>query len=79
MKRKKRDLSWNEFLYRARKLGFSPVGFMGYFQLPPPNAATSVSVLNAGRNASRRAQLGYLIAENKRHIRIQAEREAKQQ
>jgi hypothetical protein len=61
----KRDLTQDQFEYRATKLGFRKGGFiMGYWSLAC-DPAMHVSILNAGRR--RRDQLRYLIAENKRH------------
>lgn len=62
--RMKRDLTAEQFHYRATKLGFKPGGFMGYWQLP--NSTLSVSVWNAGTR--RRDQLRYLLREEKRDI-----------
>ena len=53
----KRDLSKAQFGYRARKLGFTPEGFLGYWKCP---SGIAVSVLNAG--SRRRDWLRYLIA-----------------
>lgn len=59
----KRDLSKQQFEYRARKLGFEKVGFMGYWRLAC-NSSASVSVFNAGtRNRDR---LKYLVACDRR-------------
>lgn len=54
--KRKRDLTAAQFEHRARKLGCTPEGFLGYWKLP--DRSTCVSVLNAGRR--RRDQLNYL-------------------
>lgn len=58
----KRDLTLDQFNYRAKKLGFTPEGFWGYWKLS--DGRTSVSVLNAG--ARRRDQLNYLKHEDRK-------------
>lgn len=63
MKTQKRDLTKDQFEYRARKLGCTKAGFMGYWELP--ESKTSVSVWNAG--SRRRDQLNYLKREIRRH------------
>ncbi len=52
----KRDLTKDQFEYQARKLGFSPQGFMGYWM--HDTYKTAVSVFNAGRR--RRDWISYL-------------------
>lgn len=56
-----RDLSKAQFEAAARKSGFTPAGFMGYWNLPEPFSNTSVCKLNGGTR--RRSQLAYLMAE----------------
>jgi hypothetical protein len=58
----KRDLTKEQFVYRAKKLGFTPEGFWGYWKLS--DGRTAVSVLNAG--VRRRDQLNYLKREDRR-------------
>jgi hypothetical protein len=48
-----------QFDKRVTELGFERAGFLGYYRLPKPYHATSVSVLNAGKN--RRNRLAYLL------------------
>lgn len=55
----KRDLSKAQFEHRARKAGFTPQGFLGYWKSAN---GISISVLNAGTR--RRNWLPYLIREN---------------
>ncbi len=52
----KRDLTKDQFEYQARKLGFTPEGFWGYWKYSKSN--TSHSVMNAGNR--RRDQISYL-------------------
>ncbi len=52
----KRDLTKDQFEYQARKLGFTPEGFLGYWKYTKSN--TSHSVMNAGNR--RRDQISYL-------------------
>jgi hypothetical protein len=59
--KKIRDLSETQLRAKLEKLGFKPNGFMGYYSLPSPCAAISISKFNAGSN--RRAQLAYLVRE----------------
>lgn len=55
----KRDLTAIQFKAAVKRHGFTPVGFMGYYEI---GNGLTVSVLNAGPN--RRAQLSYLIAKH---------------
>lgn len=59
----KRDLSQQQFEDRATKLGFQKGGFMGYWRMAS-DPALHVSAWNAG--SRRRAQLRYLIREDKK-------------
>lgn len=71
-----RDLTFQQFLDRAKALGFTPEGFMGYYRFdwkqvdPDASGATCTSILNAGLR--RRDRLAYLAAE-KRGIVARAE------
>jgi len=63
--KRSRDLTLEQFRERAKALGFTPEGFMGYYRFAHPSGrgATCVSVLNAGTR--RRDQLAYLSAEKR--------------
>ncbi len=52
----KRDLTKDQFIYQARKLGFEPQGFMGYWM--HSDSKVAVSVFNAGNR--RRDWIAYL-------------------
>ena len=53
-----RDMSKAQFDAACKKRGFTPAGFMGYYNI---GHGTSVCKLNAG--SRRRSQLAYLIRE----------------
>jgi hypothetical protein len=69
----KRDLSKSQFEYRARKAGFTPDGFLGYWKSPN---GISISVLNAGKR--RRDWLPYLLRQNKLSLEREAQRTTKE-
>lgn len=54
-----RDLSKQQYEYRMKKMGFAPVGFLGYWKLPAP-LTVNVSDLNAGERY--RDKLRYMRA-----------------
>jgi hypothetical protein len=56
-----RDMTQQEFAAACERHGFKRKGFLGYYELP---SGVQASVLNAGE--SRRAQLAYLIAANRK-------------
>lgn len=66
------DMTQARFDDACRRWGFTPKGFLGYYSLP---CGVEVSVLNAGPN--RRARLAYLIAEEQKQAKRNAERRAK--
>ncbi len=55
---KTRDMSQREFDAACERHGFRPGGVMGYYA----KVNTRISAWNAGRNATRRQKLAYLIA-----------------
>jgi hypothetical protein len=62
-----RDLSIRQFKVACRKHGFTPRGFMGYYNLGIKEGkykGFAVSIWNAG--SRRRDQLAYLFAERKK-------------
>lgn len=59
-----RDMTKSQFAAAARRAGFTPRGFMGYYALP---CGVEVSILNAGDR--RRDQLAYLHAMQAKHER----------
>lgn len=56
--RRRRDLTIKQFETSIAEHGFKRVGFMGYYDI---GDGVSVSVLNAGLNASNRTKLAYLL------------------
>ncbi len=59
----KRDLTKEQFNYQARKLGFEPQGFFGYWMHTKSKVA--ISVWNAGNR--RRDWIAYLKKQLKAH------------
>lgn len=54
-----RDMSITQYRAALDRNGIKPVGFLGYYDV---GNGLSVSILNLGGNASRRAKLAYLLA-----------------
>jgi len=54
-----RDMSKRQFDEAAKRNGFTPEGFMGYYELGVEGHRCFVSIFNAGSN--RRARLAYLL------------------
>jgi hypothetical protein len=66
MKMAVRDMSKAQFDAAAKRHGFTPEGFMGYYDLGIEGQRSAVSVLNAGKN--RRARLAYLLREREKQL-----------
>jgi len=67
-----RDMSKAQFDAAIKRHGFTPEGFMGYYELGVEGQRAMVSVLNAGQN--RRARLAYLL---RKREELEAEMEKK--